>query len=224
MFRVPEGQEMQQRVEAAEKNYVIQKNDYLQVDVYTSKGERLIDPDLELLKETTGQNLAMRPVPNYLVDTHGTTKLPMIGDIKLEGLSIREAEEMLQKAYSIYYKDAFVLLKYTNKRVVVLGATGGQVIPLMNENTRLVEILALAKGLTNDSKAQNIRVLRGEQVFVVDFSTIDGYRKNNLVVEPGDIVYVEPVRRPVIEGLRDYGPVLSIITSLTTLVIVIVGL
>lgn len=224
MFRVPEGQEMQQRVQAAEKNYVIQKNDYLQVDVYTSKGERLIDPDLELLKETTGQNLAMRPVPNYLVDTHGTTKLPMIGDIKLEGLSIREAEEMLQKAYSIYYKDAFVLLKYTNKRVVVLGATGGQVIPLMNENTRLVEILALAKGLTNDSKAQNIRVLRGEQVFVVDFSTIDGYRKNNLVVEPGDIVYVEPVRRPVIEGLRDYGPVLSIITSLTTLVIVIVGL
>lgn len=224
MFRVPEGQEMQQRVESAEKNYVIQKNDYLQVDVYTSKGERLIDPDLELMKETTGQNLAMRPVPNYLVDTNGTTKLPMIGDIKLEGLSIREAEEMLQKAYSIYYKDAFVLLKYTNKRVVVLGATGGQVIPLMNENTRLVEILALAKGLTNDSKAQNIRVLRGEQVFVVDFSTIDGYRKNNLVVEPGDIVYVEPVRRPVIEGLRDYGPVLSIITSLTTLVIVIVGL
>ncbi len=224
MFRVPEGQEMQQRVESAEKNYVIQKNDYLQVDVYTSKGERLIDPDLELLKETTGQNLAMRPVPNYLVDTNGTTKLPMIGDIKLEGLSIREAEEMLQKAYSIYYKDAFVLLKYTNKRVVVLGATGGQVIPLMNENTRLVEILALAKGLTNDSKAQNIRVLRGEQVFVVDFSTIEGYRKNNLVVEPGDIVYVEPVRRPVIEGLRDYGPVLSIITSLTTLVIVIVGL
>lgn len=224
MFKVPEGYNVKQQVETAERGYIIQKNDNLQLDVYTNKGERLIDPDSELIKDDGTQNTAAKLTPAYLVDIRGITKLPMIGEIKLEGLSIRQAEEMLQKAYSTFYRDAFVILKYINKRVIVLGAPGGQVIPLTNENTHLVEILALAKGLNNDSKAQNIRVLRGDEVFVVDFSTFEGYKKNNIAIEPGDIIYVEPVRRPVSEGLRDYGPILSIVTSLTTLVIVIIGL
>ncbi len=54
----------------------------------------------------------------------------MIGEIKLEGLTIRQAEEVLQQAYSKFYEDAYVVLKYTNKRVIILGAPGGQVIPL----------------------------------------------------------------------------------------------
>jgi polysaccharide export outer membrane protein len=145
----------------------------------------------------------------------------MVGEIKVAGMTIRQAEEVLQKAYTLFYQDAYVILKYINKRVIVLGAMGGQVIPLSNENIKLIEVLALAKGIGNDAKAHNIRVLRDDQVFVADLSTIDGYLKNNLAIEPGDIVYVEPVRRPVSEGLRDYGLILSMVTSLTTLVIVI---
>ena len=221
MFQVPEGYKLQQQVESAEMNYIIQENDYLQLDVHTNKGERIIDPDLELTKDLGNQNLNTRPVPSYLVDINGVAKFPMVGEIKVAGMTIRQAEEVLQKAYTLFYQDAYVILKYINKRVIVLGAMGGQVIPLSNENIKLIEVLALAKGIGNDAKAHNIRVLRDDQVFVADLSTIDGYLKNNLAIEPGDIVYVEPVRRPVSEGLRDYGLILSMVTSLTTLVIVI---
>lgn len=224
MFKVPEGYDVKQQVAAAEKNYIIQKNDYLEADVYTNKGERIIDPDFELTKDIGNQNITTKPKPTYLVDINGTSKLPMIGEIKLEGLAIRQAEEVLQKAYSAYYKQAFVILRYVNKRVIVLGAPGGQVIPLTNENIRLVEVLALAKGVNNDAKAQNIRVLRGDQVFVADLSTFDGYVKNNIAMEPGDIVYVEPVRRPVTEATKDYAPIISMVVSLTTLFVVIIGL
>jgi polysaccharide biosynthesis/export protein len=103
----------------------------------------------------------------------------------------------------------------------VLGAPGGQVIPLVNENTRLTEVLAMAKGLGNDAKAHNIRVLRADKVFVADFSTIGGYLKGDMIMAPGDIVYVEPVRRPFSEGLREYGPLVSIVTSMATLIVVI---
>ena len=68
------------------------------------------------------------------------------------------------------------------------------------------------------------RVLRGDQVFVADLSTFEGYLKNNIAIEPGDIVYVEPIRRPVSEATRDYAPIISMITSLTTLILVIVSL
>jgi polysaccharide export outer membrane protein len=145
----------------------------------------------------------------------------MVGDVKLEGLTIREAESLLQDAYSTYYSKPFVVLNYINKRVVVLGAPGGQIIPLTNENVELVEILALAKGINIDAKAHNIRVLRKEKVFLIDMSTIDGYLKGNMIMEPGDIVYVEPVRKPVSEAVRDYGPLVSLVASLVTLIIVI---
>jgi polysaccharide biosynthesis/export protein len=103
----------------------------------------------------------------------------------------------------------------------VLGAPGGMVIPLVNEGVRLVEVLALAKGIEKNGKAHNIRVLRGDQVFVADLSTFEGYQQNNMVVESGDIIYVEPVRKPFSEGVQEYGPTLSLIATLVTLVIVI---
>ncbi|MEJ7644064.1 MAG: polysaccharide biosynthesis/export family protein [Chryseolinea sp.] len=225
MFQVPEGAVLEKQVQDAEKNYTIQKNDILQLEVYTNKGERLIDPDLELVKNEGGQNAATsRVVPSYLVDINGTVKFPMIGALKLEGLKLREAEEILQKEYGLYYQGSFVILKHINKRVIVLGAPGGQVIPLANENMRLVEVLALAKGIGNDGKAQNIRVLRDDKIFLTDLSTIDGYRENNMVMESGDIVYVEPVRRPFPEAVRDYGPIFSVMASLATLLVVIIGL
>ena len=146
----------------------------------------------------------------------------MVGALKLEGLKLRDAEEILQKEYGNYYQGSFVILKHINRRVVVLGAPGGQVVPLNNENMRLVEVLAAAKGIGNDAKAANIRVLRGEKVFLADLSTFDGYLKNNMVMESGDIVYVEPVRRPFVEALRDSGPIFSIVASLATLIVVII--
>jgi polysaccharide biosynthesis/export protein len=144
-----------------------------------------------------------------------------VGELNLEGLTLVKAEEILQKEYSKFYEDPFVLLKFTNKRVVVLGAPGGQVIPLVNENIKLTEVLALAKGIATDAKANNIRILRGNTVFVADFSTFDGYVNDNITMQPGDIIYVEPVRRPFSEGLREYGPFISILTSIATLIIVI---
>ena len=222
MFKVPKGYALHQQADIAEKNYIIQKNDFLKLAVHTNNGERVIDPNFEISKDNpTANSSSNRGEADYLVDLNGIVKFPMIADLKLENLTIRQAEEILQKEYSKYYKEAFVVLKYTNKRVVVLGAPGGQVIPLINENVRLVEILALAKGISENAKAHNIRVLRGSQVFVADFSTIDGYLKNNMIIEPGDIVYIEPIRKPLLEALRDYSPFLGIITSLTALIIIL---
>ena len=142
----------------------------------------------------------------------------MVGALKLEGLTLRQAEEILQKEFEKYFKEPFVILSYSNKRVIVLGAPGGQVIPLPNQNINLTEVLALAKGLPNDSKAQNIRIFRGDQVFVVDMSTIEGFKAGNLLIQPGDIIYIEPIRRPMSEGLRDYAGLFSLLVSLVTLV------
>ena len=223
MFKLPDGfqpNEITKEALSVEKNYIIQPNDFLKLDVYSNKGEKLIDPNPELSNLSVNQTIQEVAPPNYLVDLQGVVKFPMIGEIKLDGLTLRQAEEILQKEYLNYFKEPFALLTYTNKRVIVLGATGGQVIPLVNQNITLVEILGIAKGLDNLAKAQNIRVLRKEKIFLIDLSTIDGYKNGNMLIESGDIVYIEPVRRPVSEAFRDYAGFIGLAISIYTLIIV----
>ena len=205
----------------AEKNYVIQKNDLLTLDVFTNKGERIIDPNPELTSVNANPNASEIIVINYLVELNGIVKFPVIGELNVEGLTLRQAEEVTQKEYAKFFKEPFVIINFTNKRVTVLGAPGGLVIPLTNQNTRLIEILALAKGVNNDAKANKIKVIRDDKVYNIDFSTIKGFQEGNMIIEPGDVVYIEPIRRPFNEGLRDNAILFSLAVSLTTLVVLL---
>lgn len=201
--------------------YRIEPDDLLALHVYTNQGEKLVDPNRESFGTSSGSSLTDAADFQYLVNPDGTADFPLIGRVKVGGLSLHAAEKILAQAYEKYYEGAYVVLQFKNKRVIVLGAPGGQVIPLTNENTKLTEVLALAQGITRDARATNIRVIRGDQVFVSDLSTFDGYLGGNLVMQPGDIVYVELVRRPFIEALREYSPVITVVTSLATLIFII---
>ncbi|MEI9918137.1 MAG: polysaccharide biosynthesis/export family protein [Bacteroidota bacterium] len=202
------------------KNYVIQVNDYLKLDVYSNKGERLIDPEGALDNEKPVTQNEVLIQPTYLVTADGTVKFPMVGPVALVGLTIREAEQKLQGEYDNYYKQCYVKLSFNNKRVIVLGSPGGQVVPLTNENVTLIEVIAMAKGVGPDGKADNIRVIRGQDVYLVNLTTLDGLTSANMIVQPGDIIYIEPTRRPFTEGARDLAPIFSLVLSLSTLIVV----
>ncbi len=207
----------------AERNYVIQKNDKLHLEVYSNKGEKIIDPNPEISNPTNGSTSSSQTQDeiSYLVDLRGVVKFPVVGEMKLEGLTLRQAEEMAEKEYGKFFEESFVVLTFQNKRVILLGAVGGQVLPLNNQNVTLAEILAMAKGMPNDSKAQNIRIVRNEKVFQVDLSTLEGFKAGNMIIEPGDIIYVEPIRRPFVEGFRDVAGLISLAISLISLIVVL---
>ncbi len=204
-------------------NYTLQPNDKLELKVYTQKGERIIDPEFELAENNRDGNNA-RPELVYEVREDGMITLPMVGSLYLAGLKVYEAEKLLEERYAAYYTEPYVRLKYTNKRVVVLGASEGQVIPIENENTRVSEILALAQAVDNDASATNMRLIRDKEVFLIDFSTVEAFMQSNYIVKSGDIIYVEPIRRPFNEFLRDNGPAISIVASVLSLVVVIISL
>ncbi len=207
-----------------DKNYVIQPNDLLELEVYTKKGEFLIDPENKLLDQRLPNNSNIKPKLRYLVQTDGSVVLPMVGQMDLSDQTLLEAESNLISAYEKYYKDPFVKLTYVNKRVIVLGAVGGNVIPLQNENTTVIEVLAMVEGFEQEAKSHNIRLLRDDEAYLLDFSTIKGYQTNNMIVKNGDVIYVEPVRRPFTEFVRDNGPIISVFSSLASLIVVILSL
>ncbi|MTI20053.1 polysaccharide export protein EpsE, partial [Fulvivirga sp. RKSG066] len=226
MFQ-PETDQLLNEITLAEKtpeNYIIQPNDYLEIEVFTKKGEFLIDPENRLIDQQIPNNANLKPELQYLVQTDGSVVLPMVGQINLADKTLLEAENELIVAYEKYYKDPFVKLRYVNKRVIILGGAGGRVVPLTNENTTVVEVLALVEGFEEEAKSHNIRLLRGEKAFLIDFSTIKGYAENNMIVQNGDVIYVEPVRRPFSEFIRDNGPVISVFSSLASLIAVVISL
>ncbi|MGL1885290.1 MAG: polysaccharide biosynthesis/export family protein [Reichenbachiella sp.] len=216
-------------VEYAERNYIIQKDDLLMLEVYTNRGERIVDPNNELqqgqgLQSSRGKETSF----SYLVKQDGTVKLPIINEIKLDSLTLNEAEAILEVKYDEYYKNSFVKLSYANKRVVVLGGVGGLIIPLLNENTSLIEVIAEAGGIEFGSKAQNIKLIRGNlanpEIYQINLSTVSGMKKSMLAMEPGDIIYIEPWRRPWFEAMKDITPVLSLLSSTLALVLVLQNL
>lgn len=239
-------------VNRTERNYLIQPNDFLEVRVNTNKGERILDPNGELqfgqpsgggvpsLGSAGGGTSGQRNVGQgagastggtaFLVQADGTVFLPMIKRVKVSGLSLLQADSVLKVRYDAYYKESFVTTRVTNNRVFVLGAPGGQVIPLNNDNMNLLEVLALAGGIDGSGgggglyrfggKANNIRIIRGDlknpRVQQVDLTTLDGMRRANLQMEPNDVIYIEPVRRPIIESLTDAAPFISFASLVTT--------
>ena len=244
-------------VNRTERNYVIQANDILDVRVNTNKGERILDPNGELQfgqpsgglsprssasasgqgggarsARSTGQGAgASTSGSEFLVQADGTVVLPMVGRIRLSGLSLLQADSVLAIRFNEYYKETFVSTRVANNRVVVLGASGGQVISLTNDNMNLLEVLALAGGVDggggggsglyrNGARADNIRIIRGDlknpRVQQIDLSTLNGMRHANLQVEPNDIIYVEPIRRPLLDALTEAGPLLSLTSLVLT--------
>ena len=216
------------------KNYVLQVNDKFNMRVFTNNGELLIDPNSDFARSISGSNasanqsIGNKKPKEYLVAVDGRTKFPMVGWKEVESKTIFELETALQKDFSKYYVDVFVEVRQLNRRVLVFSRRGAVVVPLLEENMNLIEVLALANQGANGSNMQEIKIIRGDlkdpEVLLVDLSTIDGLKATNLMVQANDIIYVKPTRNAVNETIKDVMPVVSAISTLITTIFVIISL
>ena len=162
---------------------------------------------------------AMSGGMRYKVGFDGTVKMPLLGYVKLQGLTVRDAELFLEEKFSSFYNKPFVLLEVSNRKVIIFPGNEGaaKVVPLVNENTTLLEALAQAGGISNVGKAYKVKLIRGDlknpQIYLIDLSTIDGMKHADLVLQSNDIIYVEPVIRIGKEVMGDVLPYLTFITT-----------
>jgi polysaccharide export outer membrane protein len=203
--------------------YRISSNDILDFKIYSNDGFKLVD----VTSVDASYNAILGRSFTYKVEYDGTAKLPILGHIHLKGLTIREAEVFLEEKYSTYYKNPFILLNVINRRVIVFPGSEGsaRVLTLSNDNTTLLEALALSGGIFDDGRAYKVKLIRGDaknpEVYLIDLSTIDGIKMGGLVLQANDIIYVESRPRYARKLLVEITPYLTLITS-TILVIQLV--
>lgn len=202
------------------KEYTINPNDVIDFRLYSNDGFKLVDlTSLETNAQLNTQNTSMR----YLVDNEGFTKLPIIGRISVKGMTIRQVEDTLESKYSAYYNKPFAIVKVGNRRIIVFPGQGGtaRVVDLVNENTTLVEALAMVGGLQETGRSKRIKLIRGDlsnpQVYLIDLSTIEGMKQSPFIVQSNDIIYVESIPDISRGVLARLSPIISILSSMVVI-------
>jgi polysaccharide export outer membrane protein len=170
-----------------------------------------------------------RNMITYLIDSDGTAKLPVIGRVHLAGLTLREAEKKLEELYLHYYNEPFVIMTVQNNRVIVSPGGGGtaQVINLINNNTTLLEALAMVGGVADRGNASKVKLIRYDKqlmkraVYEMDLSTIEGLAYADIIIQPNDIIYVEPLPLIAREIVTEIAPVVTLLTTTLLLITIL---
>jgi len=227
MFKTGDDFDFSPLVELESSGYKIAPNDMLSFQLFSNKGQRLNQMTAGGTGAGNGANNQQMMNMNqqngraYLVKPDGLVELPELGDIRLEGLTIEEAELLLEEAYSSFYNDPFVILRVQNNRVYIFPGEAGRasVVTLQNMNTTLLEVLAMSGGMGSRANASKVKLIRqtekGNEVYKMDLSTIEGLDAANTVVQAYDIIYVEPLPMLARETTESLTPITSLISTLT---------
>ena len=220
MFRTPANYNYKVDQTIGNIEYKIAPSDILEFSVFTNDGFKLVDLTTSATSVTaTGGSGAGPSSIKFTIEPDGLVKLPIIGKVKIDGYTVPEAEKMLESKYATYYNNPFVMLRIINKRVLVFPGSGGtgQVINIENNNTNLIEALALAGGLSVTGKAHKIKLIRGDhrnpEIHLIDLSTVEGMAKSNMLLQANDIIYVEPAPKFTQNILEELTPIVGIISS-----------
>jgi len=151
---------------------------------------------------------------NLRVSNQGLISLPLIGEIKVSGLTPSGLEKELQKRYEkyIYSPQVAVLISDYRQQVSVIGAVlrPGS-LPLTSPKT-VIDILSIAGGVTDRAGTQ-VQIYRqgpnGRETYVIDLvalaSNASLINENNatLITMPlqgGDIINVPPAGMFFVQG------------------------
>ncbi len=129
------------------------------------------------------------------VDANGNISAPKIGDTRLQGLTVVQAEELLKNTYKKWIVNPIIKVKVLNKEITILGElrTPGK-YSMEKDNYTLLDIIGKAGDFdlyANKKNVQIIRMVNGQPKEVtVDLTDYNGLAAANIQVHPDDIIYV----------------------------------
>ena len=134
---------------------------------------------------------------DYLVDQDGMIDFPVIGKIKIEGLSPDELRLMLRDRLSEFLKDPIINIRLRNFTVTILGqVTRPGTYPINGEQITILEALGLAGDMTLRGRRENVLVIRdfnGSKVYTrIDLTSKNIVKSPVFYLTQNDVVYVEP--------------------------------
>jgi len=136
-----------------------------------------------------------RTVP---VRPDGKVSLPLVNDIQAAGLTPSDLRDQVTAKLSEYVpapEVSVIVREVHSRKVAVVGAVKTPGRYELKSAMTVLEVLALAQGLTDFASRDRIVVLRqnGDKTTRIPFNyrkIADSSQQDNFLVRPGDIVFV----------------------------------
>lgn len=205
----------------------IQPNDNLLILVSSPKVEVSDIFNSINLNETGNSTQESLALQGYIIDKDGYINFPILGRVKLGGLTKNEAINLLQNKISEYVVESTVNIRFLNYRVTVLGEVNKPgVYTVTNEVISLPEALGLAGDMTIHGRRNNVLICRevnGKKEFYrIDMTSPDLFASPNYFLQQNDIVYIQPNKAK--SSGAGYNQSLPIWTSIFSTIITIIAL
>jgi polysaccharide export outer membrane protein len=136
----------------------------------------------------------------FPVSSDGLISIPVVGDLKAEGLTSRELRDELTerlKECCINNPEGEVdvqLGRNNSKRFFVYGAVlrGGE-FPLDRDDMTVMDVLSSVGGFKDFAKKKKIRILRGTKTFFFNYMDVSKgkHMEQNIVIQNGDRIFVD---------------------------------
>ena len=142
-----------------------------------------------------GQTAGNTAVKGFRVDGAGNIYLPIVGAVKVEGLTVEQIQIQLQDVVKKYIREPWVLVdivEYKSKPFNLLGQFSAPGILYMDRPYHLLEAVAAGKGMTAGANLRWARVVRNNRLVAVDIYRLllEGDIRQNILVKPGDTIYI----------------------------------
>lgn len=159
-----------------------------------------------------------------LVDDSGQVALPLLGKIKLGGMTITEAVSELETAYGKEIREPVIVVRVLNREVTITGEVNepGNYI-LDKEKYTLAEVLGKAKGLTDYAKLKKVTLTRQYRrktfQFQLDLRKMSESDLSRIYVRRGDVIHIpEKAGKHLERKMPLLIPLASLATSIGVLI------
>jgi polysaccharide export outer membrane protein len=135
------------------------------------------------------------------VNANGTISLPLVGAVKVGGMTLIEAQGSIEAKlgkYLVNPQASLFIEEYGNKTIFVMGEVakpGSYPIPTESRMT-VLEAISTAGGFTPVAAQDRARVLRNVNGKSITYTintkeiTQQGQKEKDMVLEPNDVIYV----------------------------------
>jgi polysaccharide export outer membrane protein len=207
---------------------LIQPQDILGVNVSSLNPEASVVFNYNL-NRVNGNNYDMspgNPVVGYLVDVQGEIHLPLVGAMKVAGLTTSEISRQLQAKLKTYLREPIVNLRIINFKVSVFGdVLKPDVYNVQNERITIPEALSLAGDLNITAIRTNVLLVREQngkrQYIPIDLTSKAIFNSPYFYLKNNDVIYVQADKTKFATVDRGYRTASLVVSGLSVLAIVL---
>ena len=182
---------------------VIQPKDMLSIVVSSRNPELVAMFNLPVISYQAGSEIVsgagQQRLMGYVVDNEGNIDFPVLGPIKVAGLTRWELSELIKNKLinDGLLTDAVVTVEFMNFKVSVIGEVNSPgTYTLTNDKVTILQAISLARDLTIFGQRENVCVIRereGERViYEINLCDVSMFNSPAYYLQQNDVVYVQP--------------------------------